>query len=130
MGTYGTYMGPYGNQSNSTTWHRSIFGPKGSNSTIWHGSILSTGPYGSMRGPYGYKFGASSRHQNEQISDQKLGGKMVGDSGGGGIIFPGHPGPIPNVPKDQAFRPTIPSILTHGELLLPRIRVEGTCYGH
>ena len=31
-----------------------------------------------------------------------------GDGGGGGIIFPGHPGPIPNVPRDQISRKGIP----------------------
>ena len=34
-----------------------------------------------------------------------------GDDGDdGGIIFPGHPGPIPNVPRDQISRKGIPSL--------------------
>ena len=39
---------------------------------------------------------------------------LEGDGGGGGggdgIIFPGHPGPIPNVPRDKISRKGIPSL--------------------
>ena len=35
----------------------------------------------------------------------------VGDGGGdGGRIFPGHPGPIPNAPRDNISRKGIPSL--------------------
>ena len=41
-----------------------------------------------------------------------MGPRWVGDDDGdgddGGIIFPGHPGPIPNVPRDQISRKGIP----------------------
>ena len=33
-----------------------------------------------------------------------------GDDGGGGRIFPGHPGPIPNAPRDNISRKAIPSL--------------------
>ncbi len=35
-----------------------------------------------------------------------------GDGGGddGGIIFPGHPGPIPNAPRGNISRKGIPSL--------------------
>ena len=32
------------------------------------------------------------------------------DGGDGGIIFPGHPGPIPNAPRDNISRKGIPSL--------------------
>ena len=39
---------------------------------------------------------------------------MGDDDGGGGdgdgIIFPGHPGPIPNAPRDNISRKAIPSL--------------------
>ena len=41
-------------------------------------------------------------------------GSKVGDGddsdGGGGRIFPGHPGPIPNAPRDNISRKGIPSL--------------------
>ena len=37
------------------------------------------------------------------------------DGGDDGIIFPSHPGPIPNVPRDQISRKGIPS-LRYGEI--------------
>ena len=33
-----------------------------------------------------------------------------GDDGGDGRIFPGHPGPIPNAPRDNISRKGIPSL--------------------
>ncbi len=33
-----------------------------------------------------------------------------GDGEGGGIIFPGHPGLIPNAPRDNISRKGIPSL--------------------
>ncbi len=33
-----------------------------------------------------------------------------GDGGDGGIIFPGHPGPTPNAPRDNISRKGIPSL--------------------
>ena len=45
---------------------------------------------------------------------RKMGPRWVGDDGDddddGGIIFPGHPGPIPNVPRDNISRKGIPSL--------------------
>ena len=35
---------------------------------------------------------------------------FLGDGGGGGRIFPSHPGPIPNVPRDNISRKGIPSL--------------------
>ena len=33
-----------------------------------------------------------------------------GDDDSGGSIFPGHPGPIPNAPRDNISRKGIPSL--------------------
>ena len=38
------------------------------------------------------------------------GGDDGGDDGDGGRIFPGHPGPIPNAPRDNISRKGIPSL--------------------
>ena len=44
-------------------------------------------------------------------SGSKVGdGGDDGDDGDGGRIFPGHPGPIPNAPRDNISRKAIPSL--------------------
>ena len=74
------------------------------------------GPYGSICGPYEFNFGYKL---GVRCAVWTLGvGCGVGDNGGndddGGIIFPSHPGPIPNVPRDNISRKGIPhSDYTH-----------------
>ena len=54
----------------------------------------------------------------EKLSENLLFGRKMGPrwvrdgdgDGDGGIIFPGHPGPIPNVPRDNISREGIPSL--------------------
>ena len=43
-------------------------------------------------------------------SGSKVGDGGGGDDGDGGRIFPGHPGPIPNAPRDNISRKAIPSL--------------------
>ena len=43
-----------------------------------------------------------------KVGDDDGGGD--GGDGGGGRILPGHPGPIPNAPRDNISRKAIPSL--------------------